>query len=129
MRPRALSAVAVAVVLLALVGCEKQMRDMYDQPRYKPLAASPLFADGGASQPPVPGTELHAFGPFSGTSSGRRGRSAVERWSRDELAASNPYPITLDLLKRGQAQFTIYCTPCHSPVGDGDGFIVRRGFP
>jgi mono/diheme cytochrome c family protein len=121
--------IAAAAVLLPLAGCEKHMQDMYDQPRYKPLAASPLFADGGASRPPVPGTELHSWGDFSGTSSGRIGTEAAGRWSRDELAASNPYPVTLDLLKRGQARFTIYCTPCHSPLGDGDGFVVRRGFP
>jgi mono/diheme cytochrome c family protein len=23
----------------------------------------------------------------------------------------------------------IYCMPCHSPAGDGDGLVVRRGFP
>src|SRR5690348_5235244 len=105
------------------------MQDMYDQPRYKPLAASSLFADGGASRPPVPGTELHARGDFSDTSSGRRGTGTAERWSRDESATSNPYTVTRDLLERGQAKFTIYCAPCHSPLGDGDGFIVRRGFP
>ena len=119
--------IALAALLLPLVGCEKHMQDMYDQPRYKPLAASPLFPDGGASRPPVPGTELHARGDFSATSSGRVGTSAAERWSRDESATNNPYPVTLDLLKRGAARFTVYCTPCHSPLGDGDGFVVRRG--
>jgi mono/diheme cytochrome c family protein len=121
--------IVLAAVLLPLAGCEKHMQDMYDQPRYKPLAASPLFPDGGASRPPVPGTELHARGDFSATSSGRVGTGNAERWSRDELATHNPYPVTLDLLKRGEARFTVYCAPCHSPLGDGDGFIVRRGFP
>jgi mono/diheme cytochrome c family protein len=122
-------ATAFVLAVLPLAGCEKHMQDMYDQPKYKPLAASSFFADGGASRPPVPGTELHARGDFSGTSSGRVGTTTAERWSRDQLARANPYPITLDLLKRGQAQFTIHCSPCHSPLGDGDGFIVRRGFP
>ena len=115
--------------LVALAGCEKQMQDMYDQPRYKPLAASHMFADGGASRPPVAGTQVHARDTFSGSSSGRVGTDAAQQWSRDELAVTNPYPVTLDLLKRGQNRFTIYCAPCHSVVGDGDGFIVRRGFP
>jgi hypothetical protein len=35
----------------------------------------------------------------------------------------------MDMLRRGQQRYTIYCMPCHSPVGDGDGPIVRRGFP
>ena len=115
--------------LVLSAGCEKQMQDMYDQPRYKPLAASPLFDDGGASRAPVPGTEVHARGDFSGTSSGRIGTDGAEQWTRDERAPTNPYPITLELLHRGQARFNVYCAPCHSPVGDGDGFIVRRGFP
>ena len=38
-------------------------------------------------------------------------------------------PLTLALLQRGQARFRIYCTPCHSELGDGRGMIVQRGFP
>jgi mono/diheme cytochrome c family protein len=38
-------------------------------------------------------------------------------------------PLTLALLKRGQERYRIYCAPCHSELGDGDGMIVQRGFP
>jgi mono/diheme cytochrome c family protein len=38
-------------------------------------------------------------------------------------------PVTLALLERGQARFRIYCTPCHSELGDGHGMVVQRGFP
>jgi mono/diheme cytochrome c family protein len=38
-------------------------------------------------------------------------------------------PVTLALLQRGQERFRIYCTPCHSEIGDGRGMIVQRGFP
>ncbi len=37
--------------------------------------------------------------------------------------------LTLALLERGQERFRIYCTPCHSVLGDGQGMIVQRGFP
>ena len=40
-----------------------------------------------------------------------------------------PPPVTLALLERGQERFRIYCTPCHSEIGDGHGMIVQRGFP
>ena len=40
-----------------------------------------------------------------------------------------PPPVTLALLERGQQRFRIYCTPCHSELGDGNGMIVQRGFP
>jgi mono/diheme cytochrome c family protein len=37
--------------------------------------------------------------------------------------------VTLALLERGQSRYRIYCAPCHSELGDGDGMIVQRGFP
>ncbi len=40
-----------------------------------------------------------------------------------------PPPVTLALLQRGQSRFRIYCTPCHSELGNGQGMIVQRGFP
>jgi mono/diheme cytochrome c family protein len=115
--------------VLALAGCETRMQDMYDQPRYKPLAASPTFEDGGASRPPLEGTEPHASGEFAGTSSGRIGVDNAQRWDRDLHAKDDPYPATLERLRYGRERYDIYCAPCHSPVGDGDGLIVRRGFP
>ena len=33
------------------------------------------------------------------------------------------------LLEKGRERYMIYCMPCHSPAGDGDGLVVRRGFP
>ncbi len=38
-------------------------------------------------------------------------------------------PVDLALLQRGQERYRIYCTPCHSELGDGHGMIVQRGFP
>jgi len=43
--------------------------------------------------------------------------------------ASQVPRLTLALLERGQERFRIYCTPCHSELGDGQGMIVQRGFP
>lgn len=40
-----------------------------------------------------------------------------------------PPPVTMALLEHGQQRFDIYCAPCHSRVGDGQGMIVQRGFP
>jgi mono/diheme cytochrome c family protein len=46
----------------------------------------------------------------------------------DDEPAEAP-PLTLALLERGQERYRIYCTPCHSELGDGHGMIVQRGFP
>jgi mono/diheme cytochrome c family protein len=48
--------------------------------------------------------------------------------ARDE-APSSPPRLTAALLARGHERFDIFCAPCHSPVGDGQGIIVHRGFP
>ena len=50
--------------------------------------------------------------------------------ARDErFGPPKPPPVTLALLRRGQQRFDIYCAPCHSWVGDGNGMVVHRGFP
>jgi len=44
-------------------------------------------------------------------------------------AAPTAPPVTLALVQRGQERYRIFCTPCHSELGDGKGMIVQRGFP
>jgi mono/diheme cytochrome c family protein len=136
-----------ALATIALAGCERGMHEMYDQPKYKPLTSSPLWADGNSSRPQVPGTQPYSAGPLAGVSSGRMDRVALvppagpvsgvdangKPLARAGAAAapgySNPLPITPKLLARGRQRFNIYCAPCHSRAGDGDGMIARRGFP
>ena len=120
--------IALLAVACALAGCERTMKDMYVQPRLGPDAASPLWADGKGSRPPPPSSVPIASGDLAKTSSGRHGRDELA--ARDVAnAASAPPVVDLALLQRGQARFDVYCAPCHSIVGDGDGMVVRRGFP
>jgi mono/diheme cytochrome c family protein len=42
-------------------------------------------------------------------------------------AETFPMPVTAELVARGKERYMIYCMPCHSPVGDGNGMIVQRG--
>lgn len=112
-----------------LAGCEKAKQDMYDQPKYKPLSRSELFADGNSSRPLPQGSVPYSKGPFAGTSSGRKGTDEVKNTIAAERAQTNPYPVTMQLLLRGRQRYEIYCMPCHSAAGDGDGWIARRGFP
>jgi mono/diheme cytochrome c family protein len=93
---------------------------MAEQPRYDPLEASEFFADGQSARPPVENTiargELREDEHlYAGTSNGAP-------------AATFPFPITLEILHRGRERFNIYCSPCHSRVGDGNGMIPSRGF-
>ncbi len=124
---------AIACSTLALCGCERAMHQMYDQPKYQPLAPSTLFADGSSSRPQAAGTEPYSTGTAAQSSSGRYGREALVRPpAADGSGATGfriPVRITAALLARGRERFDIYCAPCHSRTGDGDGMIVRRGFP
>jgi hypothetical protein len=117
------------VALLLAAGCERAARNMYDQPRYKPMHESSLFADGTSARAPLPGTVPAAGGALAGTSSGRLGGEQEILRQKLETAERMPFPVTLSLLHRGRERFDIYCAPCHSRVGDGDGMVVRRGFP
>ena len=106
----------LSAALLMLAGCRQ---DMQDQPKYIPLCSSAFWPDGRSARLPVANTvargnlrEDEYF--YTGKINGQEG---------DKF----PLPVTKELLERGQQRFTIYCTPCHSRVGDGDGMIVQRG--
>jgi mono/diheme cytochrome c family protein len=45
----------------------------------------------------------------------------------EDLVTTFPFPVTEDVLARGQDRYEAYCTPCHASTGYGDGMIVRRG--
>jgi mono/diheme cytochrome c family protein len=107
-----------AVLLLA--GCRQ---DMHDQPRFKPLAKSDFYSDLRSARPPVEGTvargQLHEdtyfyTGMIPGTNN-----------PGDYM----PFPVTEEVLARGRERFNIYCAPCHSRLGDGNGIVPTRGFP
>jgi mono/diheme cytochrome c family protein len=119
---------ALLAATCALAGCERTMKDMYVQPRLGPDAASPLFPDGKGSRPPPSGSVAVASGDLALTSSGRHGRDDLA--ARDVALAASAVPATDPaLLRRGQSRYDIFCAPCHSPLGDGDGRIAQRGFP
>jgi mono/diheme cytochrome c family protein len=102
--------------VLALAACRQ---DMQDQPRFKPLAESDFYADLRSARPPVEGTvargQLHEDAYFY---TGKIGNNPGDYM---------PFPVTEDVLARGRERFNIYCAPCHSRLGDGNGMIVQRG--
>jgi mono/diheme cytochrome c family protein len=94
---------------------------MIDQHKYETYEASPLFKDGKSARPPVAGTvargQLHIDpAKFTGKVDGKE-------------VTDFPEPVTRRMIERGQDRFRIYCTPCHGGLGDGNGVVVRRGFP
>jgi hypothetical protein len=110
-------ATAALAVLLPLAGCRQ---DMQDEPKMIPQRESKFFADGRSVRPQVEGTV--ARGQLDADSYFYSG--LVNNVEQDAM----PFPVTMTVLKRGQERFDIYCTPCHSRVGNGRGMIVERGY-
>ena len=114
--------------LMLLAGCEKSMRNMYDQPKYQPFVASHLWPDGRSERPLEPGVVAYGAGTLAASSSGRRGDLALPNWAAGATGREAPR-VTIEALERGRQRYDVYCAPCHSVSGDGDGMVVRRGFP
>jgi mono/diheme cytochrome c family protein len=112
-----------------LGGCERAMHDMYDQPRYRRMQPAPDLEGGASVLPLQQGSVPRAKGPLAATSSARVGVAEQSETVRAEQAQAMPYRIDMPLLQLGRERFTIYCSPCHSPAGDGDGRVGQRGFP
>ena len=103
--------------ILALAVCRQ---DMHDQPRFKPLAKSDFYADLRSARPPVEGTVA-------------RGQLNEDTYFYTGKMGENPgdympFAVNQGVLQRGRERFDVYCTPCHSRLGDGNGMIVQRGF-
>ncbi len=107
----------IAAIGLAAAACRQ---DMHNQPRFKPLRESDLFADRRSARPLVQGTI--ARGMLREDEALYTGRSG------GQLVTELPVPLTPQLLARGQERFQIFCSPCHGRTGRGDGMVVRRGF-
>jgi mono/diheme cytochrome c family protein len=104
--------------MLVFAGCRQ---DMHDQPKFKPLAESDFYADLRSARPPVDGTV--ARGDLREDAYLYTGKIG------DDPGDYMPFPVNADLLARGQQRYNIYCAPCHSRTGDGNGVIPSRGFP
>ncbi|MBP7415024.1 MAG: cytochrome c [Pyrinomonadaceae bacterium] len=128
---------------LLTVGCGLRF-DMQDQPRYKVYKKSEWFKDGLSTRDQVAGTvarghlqdnkafytgkienpDLNAVVTSTVTAAGN---TLVTSFPND--IDEFPIPVTKELVDRGQDRYNIHCIVCHGPVGNGDGMVVRRGFP
>jgi len=92
---------------------------MQNQPYQRPLAKSEFYADQRSARSLVEGTV--ARGNLRADSFFYTGKIGSED------ANYMPFPVTAEVLERGQQRFNIYCSPCHGETGDGNGMIVQRG--
>jgi hypothetical protein len=110
-------AFGLAASFALIAGCRQ---DMQDQPKFVPQRGTSFFPDRRSVRPQVEHTVARGQeyeGTFFDT-------GLINGKEVDML----PFPATMQVLERGQERFNIYCTPCHSRVGNGDGMIVQRGY-
>ena len=123
------------VVLMAFVavGCRGRtsteppivpFRGMHEMPRYDAQERARYFEDGRAMRPEIEGTVAREAELDTDVDSGLDSdgnyvlsvpTAVVERAGGLEA-----------LLRRGHQRYDIYCAPCHSEVGDGNGMVSQR---
>jgi hypothetical protein len=110
----------VSLTLISAITTTACRLDMHVQPRENPLSRTEFFPDHRSERPPVEGTiargQLHEDSYFYTGKIGNNPGDAM------------PFPVTREVLDRGRERYNIFCAPCHSRVGDGNGFVPSRGF-
>jgi outer membrane protein OmpA-like peptidoglycan-associated protein len=125
------------VILMALAvagaGCRGQtsreppivpFRGMHEMPRYDAQERSRYFEDGRTMRPELEGTVAREM--------------EVDPQIDTGLDADDSYVMSVptavveraggleSLLRRGHQRYDIYCAPCHSELGDGNGMVSQR---
>ena len=142
----------VTIITIALLGFQGEHRqvtpieffgDMKRQDKVKFQRPSSFFADGRAARPPVDDTIPMGFdipghpmqnsgapkddidsplGEFTaGTDYLNTGKMG------DQWGTGLPLPVTIEMVRRGQREFTINCAVCHGATGQGNGITSKYG--
>lgn len=98
----------ITLIAFLLMGCHQSLT-MTDQPKGSEWKRSSLFRNGRVVQAPPSG-------------------SVAREDDTNDVLGEKP-PMSLALVERGRQRFNIFCSECHGYGGDGDGMVVRRGFP
>ncbi len=121
-----------AAILALLAGCSRERPtakppihlnpNMDNQEKFLPQSQNKFFADSSAQRQPVAGTVPRGY---------LRNDDIYFRGMKSNGQPIDEIPVKVDihLLQRGRQRFDIYCSPCHSRVGDGRGIMVERGYP
>ena len=109
--------IGASALLLTVAACRQ---DMHDQPKYRGLRGSDFFANGQSARPLIANTIAR----------GHLNEDRLLTTGKDGASDTTvfPFPVTEQVMARGQERFNIYCSPCHGQTGMGDGMVVRRGF-
>jgi mono/diheme cytochrome c family protein len=115
--------------------------DMVRQWKIRPQTPSDVYPDGWSSRQfpdgtiarskpivvsgeplKIDGKPVYAYQDTPVTT----GTTSVTKTATNYVELS-PIPVTSKLIDRGQERYTIYCLPCHGPVGNGQGVTSKFG--
>jgi mono/diheme cytochrome c family protein len=130
--------------LFLTAGCQQEMAR---QPKYKPLQESEFFSDHRSARPLISGVVPRGYlRDDAFLYSGVEDTNVNPAWISALVGTHNilnalaltapnpqavdefPFPITEEVMIRGQERYNIYCAVCHDRVGTGNGRIVQRGY-
>ena len=127
------------------------IQDMFKQPKFRPQRGNPMFADGRAMRPRLPGvtasTDLqvpnemvndaddphmidHRDTPLDLNDELTYQRvvegTEPQTGGKPGYVKQIPVKVSMDLLERGRERYTIHCAICHGQGGYGDGAVALR---
>jgi mono/diheme cytochrome c family protein len=127
---RILGASVIAIAATVLITSCKDKRstgweyapNMYEHLAYDPDQKNPNFADGKTAQLPPAGTIPVGFTKFDYP-------KATEGYTLAGTEVHSPLPQTQNNFAEGKVLFMHFCSPCHGETGQGDGLVVKHGYP
>lgn len=122
------AAIAAVVMLGVLGGCSSIQRDppfqlwddMKHQPKFKAQSEYEGDVFGGPRANRMPPSDVVARGHMHDNSPFYTGLD------NGMYIGKMPVVVTPELLKRGQTEFNINCSPCHDQTGMGKGIVPTR---
>ena len=121
----------IILSVLLLTGCFRGSKfentpihlnpNMDNQQKYRSLEESNFFEDGSTMRKPIEGTI--ARGMIAENHSYISGKN-----DDNSYLINNPVELTAEILNRGQDRYNIYCSVCHSQVGNGKGIVTQYDY-
>ncbi len=130
------------------------IQDMFKQQKFRPQRGNPMFADGRAMRPRLPGVTagsdltvdnemvddpadphmIDLRGPLKldDERTYQRVMEGIEPQADGKPGYVKEIPVNVsldgakDLLQRGRERYTIHCAVCHGQGGYGDGMVALR---
>ena len=99
--------------------------DMWQQPKMKAYYESDFYTDRQSSRGLPEGSiargQLRTGDAYT---TGKEGSKFIAKIPAEAVKAAGGAKAMLD---RGEDRYTVYCSPCHGTLGNGNGFIAQRG--